>query len=303
MWRLDVVRQHLSPHPCHWVSTFVSPPDLECLGPLKGKTVVITGASRGIGLAIAKRIARDQANIVLLAKTATEHPTLAGTIYTAAKEVEAAGGTALPIICDVRYEDQVERAIAQAVDRFGGIDVLINNASAISMTDTLTTTMKKYDLMHAVDERATFMCSKICLPHLLKASNPHILVLSPPLNLQTKWASRFCAYFMAKYGMSLCVLGLSEEFRGQVAVNALWPRTGIATDAVRHEAGGEGLLRTCRKPEIMADAAYKVITSNCRKTTGQFFVDDVVLGGVDLKKYLVDPTLPEQELSGDFFLD
>ncbi len=271
---------------------------------LAGKTVFVTGASRGIGEAIAVRCARDGANVVLVAKTKEPHPKLPGTIYTAAEKVEAAGGKALPVVADVRFEEQVQAAVDAAVRTFGGIDVLVNNASAISLTGTLHTTMKKFDLMHQVNVRATFMCSKLCIPHLLEADNPHILNLSPPLSMKPKWFANHVAYTMSKYGMSMCVLGMAAEFADQgLAVNALWPKTAIATAAVRNLLGGEATIRRCRTPEIMADAAYAILTRDAKTTTGNFFVDEDVLreaGVTDFEKYAVDPS---QDLLPDFFLD
>src|SRR5690349_20849654 len=259
---------------------------------LQGKTLFITGASRGIGLAIGLRAARDGANIVIAAKTTEPHPKLPGTIYTAAEEVEKAGGKALPLVCDIREEAQVLDAVAKAVDRFGGIDILVNNASAISLTGTLSTPMKRYDLMHQINTRGTYLCSQACLPHLLKAGNPHILNLAPPLSMKARWFKDHVAYTMAKYGMSMCVLGMAEEFRGRVAVNALWPRTVIATAAVRNLLGGEEVIRHSRKPEIMADAAYAILTRDKNQSTGNFFIDEDVLresGVSDMEQYAVVP--------------
>lgn len=270
---------------------------------LKDKVVFISGASRGIGLAMAKRFARDGAKVALAAKTAEPHPKLPGTIYTAAKEVEAAGGQALPLLCDIRFEDQVLAAVEQTVQRFGGIDVCINNASAISLTGTLETPMKRYDLMHGINARGTYLVSQACLPHLLKSKNPHILNNSPPLAMHPKWFSGHVAYTMAKYGMSMCVLGMAEEFREQgVAVNALWPRTTIATAAIEM-VGGQAAFDASRKPEVMADAAWFVITEDSRKVTGNFFVDDEVLkknGITDLEPYSV---VKGAQLLPDYFLD
>jgi len=270
---------------------------------LAGKTLFITGASRGIGKAIALRAARDGANIVIAAKTTDPHPRLPGTIYSAAEEIEKAGGHAMPCIVDVRLEDQVQAAVKQAVDRFGGIDILVNNASAISLSGTLSTPMKRYDLMHQINTRGTFACSQACLPYLLKAENPHILNLSPPLNMEPRWFGPHVAYTMAKFGMSMCVLGMAEEFRDQgVAVNALWPRTAIATAAVQNLLGGDDSIQGCRTPEIMADAAYLILTKPSRSCTGQFLIDDEVLraaGITDLEKYAVVPGAP---LLPDFFV-
>ena len=272
-------------------------------GSLSGKTLFITGASRGIGKAIALRAAQDGANIILAAKTAEPHPRLPGTIYTAAEEIEAAGGKALPCIVDVRDEAVVQAAVDKGVDAFGGIDILVNNASAISLTGTLQTTMKRYDLMNQVNARGTFLCSKICLPHLVKAENPHILNLSPPLNLDPRWFSGHVAYTMAKYGMSMCVLGMAEEFKEEgVAVNALWPRTAIDTAAVRNLLGGEAMANASRKPSIMSDAAHVILTRPSRDCTGNFYIDDEVLaeaGVVDFDQYAVKPGTP---LAPDFFL-
>ncbi|MCC5862312.1 MAG: NAD(P)-dependent oxidoreductase [Gammaproteobacteria bacterium] len=271
---------------------------------LAGKTVFITGGSRGIGLAIACRAARDGANVTIAAKTAEPHPKLPGTIHTAAREIEAAGGKALPLVCDIRDEAQVEAAVAATVEAFGGIDILVNNASAISLTPTLKTDMKRFDLMHQINLRGTFLVSKICLPHLLAADNPHVLNLAPPLNFEAKWFAPHVAYSMAKYGMSLCVLGMAEEYRGQgVAFNALWPRTAIATAAIRNVIGGDELVRRSRKPEIMADAAHVILTRPAREFTGHFCVDDEVLESVgitDLTSYAVDP---DAELAPDFFVE
>lgn len=269
---------------------------------LGGKTLLITGASRGIGLAIGLRAARDGANVVIAAKTEKAHPKLPGTIYTAAAEIEAAGGKALPLVVDIRFEDQVYGAVARAISHFGGIDILVNNASAISLTGTMETPMKRYDLMMGVNTRGTFLCSQACLPHLKKAANPHILMLSPPLDMRAKWFAPHVAYTMAKYGMSMCVLGMAEELRAAgVAVNALWPRTIIATAALQVIPGAES--ERGRTPEIVADAAWQILARDARSTTGNFFVDDEVLaaaGITDLSRYAVSPG---KALRADLFVD
>lgn len=267
----------------------------------KNKTVFITGATRGIGLAIGKRLAREGANIVIAAKTVEPHPKLEGTIYTAAAEIEALGAKALAVQCDIRDEEQVEKAVQLAVETFGGIDILINNASAINLTPTLQTSMKRYDLMHQINGRGTFLTSQKCLPFLLKSENPHILNLSPPLNLDPKWFGPHVAYTMAKYNMSLCVLGMAEEFKGRVAVNALWPRTTIATAAVQNLLGGDEMAKRSRTPEIIADAAYYILAKD-KTVSGNFFIDDEVLaaeGITDLEKYSV---VQGSELIPDFFV-
>jgi citronellol/citronellal dehydrogenase len=270
---------------------------------LKGKTLFITGASRGIGLAIALRAARDGANIAIAAKTAEPHPKLPGTIYTAAEEIEKAGGRALPLVVDVRFEEQVEEAVEKTVTEFGGLDICVNNASAISLTGTLETQMKRYDLMHQINTRGTFLVSKVCIPHLKKAENPHVLNLSPPLDMKAHWFAPHVAYTMAKYGMSLCVLGMAEEFKKDgIAFNALWPRTGIATAAIRNALAGDEGMKMCRTPEIMADAAHVIFTRPAREFTGNFCIDDMVLheaGERDFDKYRVDPT---KDLMPDFFV-
>ncbi len=273
---------------------------------LKNKTLFISGASRGIGLAMALRAARDGANIAIVAKTTEPHPKLPGTIFTAAKEIEAAGGQALPIMCDIRFEEQVVAAVNQTVAKFGGIDICNNNASAISLTGTLETPMKKYDLMNGINARGTFLCSQATLPHLLKAKNPHILNISPPLNMKPHWFAGHVAYTMAKYGMSMCVLGMAEEFKAQgIGVNALWPRTVIATSAVMNLLGGETVIAASRKPEIIADAAHIILTREGKSFSGNFCIDEEVLlaNGMsiaELSKYLMTPgtdPLP------DYFLD
>jgi citronellol/citronellal dehydrogenase len=273
---------------------------------LKDKTLFITGASRGIGKAIALRAARDGANIVLFAKTTEPHPKLPGTIYTAAEEIREAGGSALPCVGDIRYEEQLQAAVDKAVETFGGIDILINNASAISLTGTEATTMKSYDLMHQINSRGTFMASKLCLPHLKKAANPHILNLAPPLNMAPHWFGRHVAYTMAKYGMSLCVLGMADEYAGKVAVNALWPKTVINTAAVQNQLGGAPTVKAARQPSIMADAAWTILTQPVDAASGRFFIDEDVLrsaGVNDLSGYRVDPDLDDDKLLPDFFLD
>jgi len=274
-------------------------------GELRGRTLFITGASRGIGLAIALRAARDGANVAIAAKTAEPHPKLPGTIYTAAAEVEAAGGRALPLAVDIRSEEQVRAAVAQTVATFGGIDALVNNASAFSLTGTLETPMKRFDLMHQVNARGTYLCSQACIPYLREGTNPHILTLSPPLNLDPRWFRDHVAYTMAKYGMSMCVLGMAEELRPLgIAVNALWPRTGIDTVAIAHVAGDD-IRRRCRKPEIMADAAHAILARPSREFTGRFCIDDEVLaaeGVTDLARYRADEGASDDELLPDFFL-
>ena len=271
---------------------------------LKDKTLFITGASRGIGKAIALRAARDGANVVVAAKTTVPHPKLAGTIHTAAAEIEQAGGRALAVAMDVRDEAAVDRAVRQAVETFGGIDVLVNNASAISLTGTLETSMKRFDLMHEVNARGTFLCTQRCLPHLRRAVNPHVLMISPPLNLAPRWFAPHLPYTMAKYGMSLCVLGMAEEFRRDgIGVNALWPRTAIDTAAIAYIAGAD-MLRRCRKPEIMADAAHTILVRAGRACTGNFFIDDEVLreaGVADFSHYRHEG-VTEAGLMPDFFL-
>ena len=270
---------------------------------LKGKTLFITGASRGIGLAIALRAARDGANIVIAAKTVEPHAKLPGTIHTAAAEIEEAGGQALPVVCDIRDDQAVADAVAAAAQQFGGIDIVVNNASAIALLDTEHVSMARFDLMHQVNARGTFLVSKTCLPWLQKSDNPHILALAPPLDMKEKWFAPHVAYSMAKYGMSLCVLGMAGEFREHgIAVNALWPRTTIATAAVSM-LGGDELLMHSRKPEIMADAAYVILTKPSREFTGNFCIDDTVIEGEgvsDLSAYAVNPDVP---LAPDFFVE
>lgn len=270
---------------------------------LSGKTLFITGASRGIGLAIALKAARDGANVAIAAKTAAPHPKLPGTIFTAAAEIEAAGGRALPLVVDVRNEEEVASAITRTAETFGGLDIVVNNASAIQLTGTRDTDMKRFDLMHQVNTRGTFMVSKYAISHLEKADNPHILMLSPPLDMKEKWFAPHLAYSIAKYGMSLCVLGLAGELRPKgIAVNALWPRTTIATSAVRNLLGGEAMVEASRTPEIMADAAYAVFNKPARSFSGQFLIDDLVLaaeGVTDFDQYRVDPSKP---LMPDFFV-
>ncbi|HEY4143994.1 NAD(P)-dependent oxidoreductase [Pinirhizobacter sp.] len=269
---------------------------------LAGKTLFITGASRGIGLAIALRAARDGANIVIAAKSGVPNPKLPGTIHTAAAEVEAAGGKALALQVDIREENQVRDAVAQAVERFGGIDICVNNASAIWLAGTEGTPMKRFDLMNQVNTRGTFMVTQACLPHLRKAANPHVLMLSPPPSLDPKWYAPHTAYTIAKFGMSLCVLGMSAEFVGEgIAVNALWPRTVIATAAIGMIEGIHA--DNCRKPEIVADAAHAILARPSRENTGRFFIDDEVLaaeGVRDLSGYAVNPG---KKLAPDLFLD
>lgn len=271
---------------------------------LKAKTLFITGASRGIGKAIALAAARDGANIAIAAKTAEPHPKLEGTIYTAAQEIEAAGGKALPLAVDIRREEEIAWAVAQAVDRFGGIDILVNNASAISLAGTTDTPMKRFDLMTQVNVRGTFACSKACIPHLARAQNPHILNLSPPLTLKPHWFAPHVAYSISKFGMSLCVLGMAEELKDQgIAVNALWPRTAIATAAVINVLGGEDMAKQSRKPEIVGDAARAIFLRDSRSCTGNFFLDEDVLraeGVQDFARYAVTPGAP---LFPDFFVD
>lgn len=273
---------------------------------LAGRTVFITGASRGIGLAIGLRAAADGANVVVTGKTVTAHKVLPGTIHSAAEAIVQAGGQALAVAMDVREETDVKAAVRAAVARFGGIDVVVNNASAIYLTGTLETPIRRFDLMHQVNVRGTFLTSQHCLPHLLESANPHVLNIAPPLNLDPRWFAPHVAYTMAKYGMSLCVLGMAEEFRDRgVAVNALWPRTAIGTAAISHIAGEETRRRRTRTVAIMADAAHAVVTRPSRECTGRFLIDDEVLaaaGVTDLARYLPDGAR-EDDLMADFFLD
>ncbi len=271
---------------------------------LRGKTLFITGASRCIGKAIALRAAADGANIAVAAKTTEPHPRLPGTIHTAVAEINAAGGKGLAVKTDIRFEEQVKAAMEATVEAFGGIDILINNASAISLTPTLATPMKRFDLMHQVNARGTFLVTQAALPYLKKGNNPHVLMLSPPLNMDKRWFAPHCAYTMAKYGMSMCVLGMAEEFRGKVGFNALWPRTAIDTAAVRNLLGGDEAGKRSRTPEILADAAYAILNRPHADCTGNFFIDDEVMtaeGVTDLSKYLVDAAFAD-ELVPDFFL-
>jgi citronellol/citronellal dehydrogenase len=268
---------------------------------LAGKTLFITGGSRGIGLAIALRAARDGANIVIAAKTTEANPNLPGTIYTAAAQIEQAGGKALAVLCDIRFEEQVIAAVDAGVTKFGGIDICVNNASAISLTGTEATQMKRFDLMHQVNARGTFLVSRTCVPYLRRAANPHVLMLSPPLDMKARWFAPHTAYTMAKYGMSLCVLGMAEEFRSQIAFNALWPRTAIATAAMRNVVSGEEGLAHCRTPEIVADAAWHIFNQP-KDFSGNFLIDDSFLaenGVTDFDRYRVDPS---KDLLPDFFV-
>jgi citronellol/citronellal dehydrogenase len=272
---------------------------------LDGKTLFVSGGSRGIGLAIALRAARDGANVALIAKTTEPHPKLEGTIFTAAEEIEKAGGQALPIGGDIRDEDSVNRAVAETVDRFGGIDVCLNNASAINLAGTEALEMKRYDLMQDINTRGAFLVSKACIPHLKQAENPHILTLSPPIDMNPKWFRDHLGYTIAKYGMSMCVLGMAEEFRADgIAVNALWPRTIIATAAVQNLLGGDEAMKRARRPEILADAAHAILTRPSREATGNFYIDDQVLaeeGVEDLSPYSY--VEGEGDLALDIFLD
>lgn len=275
-------------------------------GSLAGKTLFITGASRGIGKAIALRAARDGANVVVAAKTAEPHPKLPGTIYSAKEEIDAAGGKGLACIVDVRMEDQIQAAVKLAVDTFGGIDILVNNASAISLTGTLETPLKRFDLMHGINARGTYACSQACIPHLAKSGSGHILNISPPLNMEARWFAPHVAYTMAKFGMSMCVLGMADELKGQnIAVNALWPRTVIATAAVQNLLGGDATVAGSRKPDIMADAAHAILTQTAGSYTGHFAIDEEVLraqGVTDFSHYSMTPGMKDEELFPDYFI-
>jgi citronellol/citronellal dehydrogenase len=275
----------------------------ERMSTLKGKTLFISGASRGIGLQIGLRAARDGANVAIAAKTTEPHPKLPGTIYTAAEEIEKAGGKALPCVVDIRDESQIAEAVKKTAETFGGIDILVNNASAISLTGTVATPMKRFDLMHGVNVRGTFACSQACIPYLKKAANPHILNNSPPLNMEARWFAPHVAYTMAKFGMSMCVLGMAEELRGDgIAVNAIWPRTVIATSAVQNLLGGDAAVQGSRKPEIMADAAYAILTRPSREFTGNFCIDEEILRQEGVTDFAQYQTVPGASLIPDFFL-
>ena len=270
---------------------------------LKDKVIFISGGSRGIGLAIAKKAALDGAKIIIAAKTAEPHPKLPGTIYTAAEEIVSVGGDALPLICDIRSEDNVRDTINKGVDHFGGIDICINNASAIQLTNVTDTEMKRYDLMHQINGRGTYMVSKFCLPHLKKADNPHILNLAPPLDMSAKWFANTVAYTMAKYTMSMCVLGMAEEFKpDSIAVNALWPRTAIATAAVQNHLGGDEIMKLSRNVDIMADSAYSILTKDSKSFTGNFCIDDLVLYEDGVKDFSKYASVPFDQLMPDFFV-
>ncbi len=270
---------------------------------LENKTLLISGASRGIGKAIALRAARDGANIAVVAKTVDPHPKLEGTIYTAVDEINEAGGKGLACPTDIRFEEQVEETVAKTIRVFGGIDIVVNNASAIQLTGTLDTEMKRYDLMHSVNTRGTYLLSKACLPHLLKASNPHILSISPPLNLEPKWFGPHPAYTISKFGMSLCILGFAEEFRERgVAANALWPKTTIATAAIQNLLGGDELMRRSRKPSIMGDAAHAILTQDSRKCSGNFFIDEEVLAESGVSEFEDYSVVKGSDLAQDFFI-
>ena len=270
---------------------------------LANKVVFITGGSRGIGLEIGKRAARDGAKVVLAAKTAEPHPKLPGTIFTAAEEIIEAGGEALPLILDVRDEENVLKAVEETVSHFGWIDICVNNASAISLTKTPDTDMKRYDLMHQINGRGTYLVSKYCIPHLKKSSNPHILNLAPPLDMKAKWFGPHLAYTMAKFTMSMCVLGMAEELKAdRIAVNGLWPRTAIATAAVKNVLGGEELMNISRKPQIMADAAYEIFIKDSKKFTGNFCIDDLVLHESGVRDFTNYADVSFDKLAPDFFV-
>jgi citronellol/citronellal dehydrogenase len=270
---------------------------------LKNKTIFISGGSRGIGLAIALRAARDGANVTIAAKTAEPHTKLPGTIYSAAEEIEAAGGQALPVLCDIREETQVADAVEKTVARFGGIDICINNASAIQLTGTLETDVKRYDLMNQINARGTFLVSKMCIPHLKKAANPHILNLSPPLDMAAKWFKNHVAYTMAKFGMSMCTLGMSAEFAKEgIAVNSLWPLTAIDTAAIRNLLGGPAVASMSRLPDIMADAAHAILTRPSRECTGNFFIDELVLREAGVTDFSIYSPGATGALAADFFV-
>ncbi len=270
---------------------------------LANKVIFITGGSRGIGLEIGKRAARDGAKVVLAAKTAEPHPKLPGTIFTAAEEIIEAGGEALPLILDVRDEENVLKAVEETVSHFGGIDICVNNASAISLTKTPDTDMKRYDLMHQINGRGTYLVSKYCIPHLKKSLNPHILNLAPPLDMKAKWFGPHLAYTMAKFTMSMCVLGMAEELKADgIAVNGLWPRTAIATAAVKNVLGGEELMNISRKPEIMADAAYEIFIKDSKEFTGNFCIDDLVLYESGVKDFTKYADVSFDKLAPDFFV-
>lgn len=310
MERIKLIRSQLKSTQLRqvWVSKSVEAIEFSKKGDLKGKTLFITGASRGIGLAIALRAARDGANIAIVAKTVTEQKNLPGTIYTAAEEIRKAGGNPLPIQCDIRDEESVRKAVELTVKTFGGIDILVNNASAINLSPAENLEMKRLDLMHSINFRGTFLCSKLCLPYLKMSDNPHILVLSPPLDQITNevWFKDHCGYSISKFGMTLCVLGLSGEFKKyNISVNTLWPRTSIATAAVKNLLGGDEVMKVSRKPEIMGDAAYSILTSDSSLSTGKYYIDDDVMaseGIEDFSVYNADPSGKITDLQPDFFV-